>query len=86
MQIASDGAAADANGQAVQPFVLQIAASRADGALTGDITPDYLNKLASFQTAINEPIDPTVLSNGLQYLENEAEGAAQPSTSNTAST
>lgn len=62
----SDDQGADA--QSLPTFVMQIAADRMTGRLTGDITPDYLQHLASLDASISQPIDPEVVASGIDYL------------------
>ena len=55
-------------GAALPTFVMQIAADRMTGRLTGDITPDYWQHLATLDGSINQPVDPKVVASGLDYL------------------
>jgi hypothetical protein len=52
----------------VPTFVLQIAADRMTGRLTGDVTPDYLQHLATLDSSISQPIDPQALASGMDFL------------------
>lgn len=64
----TDGSAANTSGS---PFILQIAAQRSNGTLTGDITPTYFQHLASQDSELGQAIDPNVLSAGLQFLQDQ---------------
>jgi hypothetical protein len=77
----TDGSSANTSGS---PFILQIAAQRSNGTLTGDITPTYFQHLASQDSELGQAIDPNVLSAGLQYLENQ--NTAKPETPASAAT
>jgi hypothetical protein len=79
----TDGSAANPSNTSVNPFILQIAAQRSNGTLTGDITPTYFQNLASQASELGQPIDPNILSAGLQYLENQ--NTATPQTPGSAS-
>jgi hypothetical protein len=68
---AASGSTATPSNPSVSPFVLQIAGARLNGALKGDITPTYFQHLASQASELGQPIDPNILSAGLQYLENQ---------------
>jgi hypothetical protein len=71
------GSAANPTDTSVNPFILQIASARLNGTLTGDITPTYFQHLASQDSELGQPIDPNVLSAGLQYLENQNTAKSQ---------
>lgn len=80
---AANGSAANPADPSVNPFILQIAAGRLQGTLTGNITPSYFRQLASQDSGMGQPIDPNAVSAGLQYLENQIV-APQPGSASTA--
>jgi hypothetical protein len=85
--ISSDGTATNptANGSAGNPtdtsvntITLQIASARLNGTLTGDITTTYFQHLAALASEVGQPIDPNIVSAGLQYLTGQ--NTAKPQT------
>jgi hypothetical protein len=80
---AANGSTASPADTSVSPFILQIAAGRLQGTLTGNITPQSFQQLASQDSRMGQPIDPNAVGAGLQYLENQI-AAPQPGSASTA--
>jgi hypothetical protein len=75
----TDGSGANPTDTSVNPFILQIAGDRLNGTLTGDITTSYFQHLAAQASEVGQPIDPNIVSAGLQFLNDP--NTAKPQTS-----